>query len=80
MKRRRHAVGARREVDYATHGFPPATEQEFISEVTAFIRAPNYNGPALYFNHAVYPFDVKELRQALAYAIDRNENGVVVAG
>lgn len=65
------------DVDYATHGFPPATEREFIQQGYRIIRAPNYNGPALYLNHKVAPFDRKEVRQALAYAIDRNENGVV---
>lgn len=65
------------DVDYATHGFPPATEREYIDLGYRIIRAPNYNGPALYLNHKVAPFDQKEVRQALAYAIDRNENGVV---
>lgn len=68
------------DVDYATHGFPPATEKEYINLGIRILRAPNYNGPALYLNHAVAPFDKKEVRQALAYAIDRNENGVVALG
>ena len=68
------------DIDYATHGFPPATEKEYINLGYRIIRAPNYNGPALYVNHAVAPFDKKEVRQALAYAIDRNENGVVSLG
>jgi peptide/nickel transport system substrate-binding protein len=66
-----------KEADYATHGFPPATDAQFQAEGIRVIRGPNYSGPALYFNHDVYPFNVKEFRQALAYAIDRAENGVV---
>lgn len=66
-----------KEADYATHGFPPATDAQFQSEGIRVIRGPNYNGPALYLNHDVYPFNVKEFRQALAYAIDRTENGIV---
>jgi peptide/nickel transport system substrate-binding protein len=66
-----------KEADYATHGFPPATDQQFQAEGIRVIRGPNYNGPALYFNQAKYPFNVKEFRQALAYAIDRGENGIV---
>lgn len=66
-----------KEADYATHGFPPATDQQFQAEGIRVIRGPNYNGPALYFNQAKYPFNVKEFRQAIAYAIDRNENGIV---
>lgn len=66
-----------KEVDYATHGFPPATERQFIEEGIRIIRAPLYSGPALYFNHKIHPFELKEFRQALAYAIDRDENGFV---
>lgn len=64
-------------VDYATHGFPPATEREFMSNGTRIIRAPLFSGPALYFNHAIHPFELPEFRQAIAYAIDRDENGFV---
>lgn len=66
-----------KEADYATHGFPPATDQQFGAEGIRVIRGPNYSGPALYLNHDIYPFGVKEFRQALAHAIDRNENGIV---
>ncbi len=67
-------------VDYATHGFPPATERQFESEGIRIVRAPLFTGPALYFNQDIYPFNVKEFRQAIAYAIDRNENGIVALG
>ncbi len=66
-----------KEVDYATHGFPPATEREFMDQGTRIIRAPLFTGPALYFNMNIHPFEVPEFRQALAYAIDRDENGFV---
>ncbi|HHE71030.1 MAG TPA: ABC transporter substrate-binding protein [Chloroflexi bacterium] len=68
------------QVDYATHGFPPATEKAFKQAGIRIIRAPIYSGPALYFNHTMYPFNVKEVRQAIAYAIDRHENGTVSLG
>lgn len=68
------------DVDYATHGFPPATERQFEAEGIRIIRAPLFTGPALYFNHDIYPLNVKEFRQAIAHAIDRNENGVVSLG
>jgi peptide/nickel transport system substrate-binding protein len=67
-------------VDYATHGFPPATERQFIDQGIRIIRAPLFTGPALYFNHNIYPLNVKEFRQALAYAIDRDENGFISLG
>ncbi|MCB0065175.1 MAG: hypothetical protein KDE19_23790 [Caldilineaceae bacterium] len=65
------------DVDYATHGFPPATEREFISQGYRIIRPPIYSGPALYVNHKVHPFELKEVRQAMAYAIDKAENGFI---
>jgi peptide/nickel transport system substrate-binding protein len=65
------------EVDYATHGFPPATDLEFQAQGIRVIRAPVYTGPALYFNMTIHPFEMKEFRQALAYAIERDENAVV---
>lgn len=68
-------------VDYATHGFPPATEKSFIEKGFRILRPPTYNGPALYFNYAKFPeFRDKRVRQALAYAIDRDENGTVSLG
>ena len=68
------------EVDYATHGFPVATEKEYIAQGIRIIRAPVYSGPALYFNHTVHPFEMKEVRQAIAYAINKEENGAVSLG
>jgi len=32
-------------VDYATHGFPPATEKQFTSEGIRILRPPVYSGP-----------------------------------
>ena len=68
------------QVDYATHGFPPATEKAFVASGVRIVRPPIYSGPALFFNHTMYPFNVKEVRQAIAYAVDRNQNGVVSLG
>lgn len=69
-----------RQIDYATHGFPPATEAQYIADGTRIIRGPLYTGPALYFNMTIHPFEMAEFRQALAYAIDRDENGFVSLG
>jgi peptide/nickel transport system substrate-binding protein len=73
-----------KEVDYATHGFPIATEKQFASIGIKILRPPTYFGPALYFNynHSVYGelFRIKEFRQAIAYAINRTEAGYVSLG
>jgi len=68
------------DVDYATHGFPPATEKAFVEQKIRIIRAPIYSGPALFFNNDVYPLNLKEVRQAMAYVIKRDENGTVSLG
>jgi len=65
------------EVDYATHAFTPAIEKQFELMGVKIIRPPLGSGPALVFNMKVYPFNLKKFRQALAYAINRDENGYV---
>ena len=41
------------------------------------IRGPGYNGPAIYVNYTVSPLDKVEVRQAMAYVINRDQNGFV---
>lgn len=65
---------------YGTYGFPPATEASFVQGGIDIVRGPLYSGPALYFNHNVEPFNQPEVRRALAYVIDRDENGFVSLG
>jgi peptide/nickel transport system substrate-binding protein len=69
-----------KEVDYATHGFPPATEKQFVQLGVRIIRPPIYSGPAIFFNYNIYPFNLKEVRQAIAYAIKKEENAFVSLG
>jgi peptide/nickel transport system substrate-binding protein len=61
------------DIAYGTYGFPPATEQSFVDAGIRIIRGPQYTGPAIYFNHDTAPWNIKEVRQAVAYVIDRNE-------
>jgi peptide/nickel transport system substrate-binding protein len=68
------------ELYYGTYGFPPASEAAFIDKGIDIIRGPSYSGPALYVNHSVAPLDRVEVRQAMAYAINREENGFVSLG
>ena len=63
-----------KEVDYATHGFPPATEKAFKDLGFRVLRPPTYAGPALYFNYAKMPaIAPKAVRQAIAHAINVDE-------
>jgi peptide/nickel transport system substrate-binding protein len=68
------------EVDYATHGFPPATERQFIQQGIRIVRPPTFAYVALIFNHNVYPLNIKEVRQAIAYAFKRDEAGYLSRG
>lgn len=65
---------------YITHGIAPTTEEEFRNQGIDIIRAGIQSGPAIYVNHTVYPLSVPEVRQAIAYAIDREQNGFVSLG
>ncbi len=68
------------ELHYITHGIPPTTEEDFANRGIDIVRSGMNNGPGLYVNHAVYPLNLVEVRQAIAYAIDRIQNGVVSLG
>jgi len=70
-----------KKIDYATHGFPVASEKEFVKKGYRIIRPPTYSGPAIYFSYDKVPeFADKRARQALAYALDRDQNGTVGEG
>jgi peptide/nickel transport system substrate-binding protein len=71
---------ANSDVWYATHGFPPATEASFVEQGVEIIRHPGYSGPAIYVNHEDPILSRVEVRQAIAYAINREENGFVSLG
>ncbi len=57
---------------YATDYFPPPVEKSFTDKGVKILRAPSFGGPAIFFNHSVKPLDQVEVRQAFAYAIDRD--------
>ncbi|MGC4191427.1 MAG: ABC transporter substrate-binding protein [Thermomicrobiales bacterium] len=71
-----------KEIDYATHGFAPASEQQMIAEGIRILRPPTYAGAAFYMNFGKLgqAFGDKRVRQGLAHAIDRAQNGTVSLG
>jgi peptide/nickel transport system substrate-binding protein len=71
---------ANEELWYITHGIPPTTEEAFASQGIDIVRSGMNNGPGLYVNHSVYPLNRVEVRQAMAYAINREQNGFVSLG
>lgn len=69
------------DVDYATHGFPVATDKAFQDAGLKIVRGPLYTGPALYFHWENAPqFQDPRLRQAVAMAINRVESGRIAYG
>jgi len=69
------------DVDYATHGFPLATDKAFGGAGIRVIRGPGYTGPAIVFHwEKAAAFQDKRLRQAVAYAINKDESAKVTYG
>lgn len=66
-----------KKVDFATHAFPPATEKQMLNQGIRVVRYPFYNGPGIFFNYNNPLFNHVEFRQAMAYAINRDEAGTV---
>lgn len=68
------------ELHYITHGIPPTTEEVFANQGIDIVRSGMNNGPGIYVNHSLYPLNLVEVRQAIAHAINREENGFVSLG
>lgn len=68
------------DIAWATNVYPPATQQAFTDAGIRTVVTPRGYGPAVLFNHDVYPLNVKEVRQAAAYAIERSENAFLTNG
>lgn len=62
------------EVAHSTDVYPPATIEQFKSEGIRLVTIPRGYGPALLFNHDVAPWNIKEVRQAVALVINREQN------
>jgi peptide/nickel transport system substrate-binding protein len=68
-------------IDYGTGGWPVTIEKELEKKGLRIIRPPTYFGPALFVNHGKLPeFRDKRVRQALAHAIDRAQEGRAALG
>lgn len=63
------------EVDFLTHQFPAATMDTFADMGYTIMQVDGVDGLAIYFNEAVAPLAIKEVRQAIAYVIDRDRVG-----
>lgn len=69
------------DIDYATHGFPLATDKAFVDGGIRVVRPPSNSGPAIVFHwEKAAAFQDKRLRQAVAYAINKDESAKVTYG
>jgi peptide/nickel transport system substrate-binding protein len=62
------------EVAHSTDVYPPATIEQIKSKGIRLVTIPRGYGPALLFNHKVAPWNIKEVRQAVALIIKRDQN------
>ncbi len=70
------------DMDYSSNAYSPANLDAIrgANPNIVVLGGPGTNGPGIYFNNDVYPLGRKEVRQAIAYAIDRVENCTVAFG
>lgn len=68
------------DIAFSTNVYPPATQQAIQDAGIRMLTLPRGYGPALLFNHDVAPWNIKEVRQAVAYIIDRDENAFITNG
>jgi len=72
-----------KEIDFATNGYAVATDQQMKSTGIRVLRTPSHFGPAIHFNFAnakLKVFGDKRVRQAIAHAVKRDDNGIVSLG
>lgn len=68
------------ELAHSTNVYPASSVEAFEAQGIRMITLPRGYGVALLMNHDVYPFNIKEVRQAMAHAINREENAFITAG
>jgi peptide/nickel transport system substrate-binding protein len=68
------------ELAHSTNVYPPATVESFVQAGIRLVNTPRGYGPVLLFNFKVAPFDKKEVRQAMAYAINREQSALLTNG
>lgn len=69
-----------KEMDYGTYGFPQATAAQFRKMGLTVETPPVHSGPAIFFNWKDYPFNLLQVRQAMAYVINRQQNSTAAMG
>lgn len=68
------------ELAHSTNVYPPATVESFQDAGLDIVTIPRGYGPAMLFNLSVSPWDVREVRQAVALVIERSQNAFLTNG
>jgi peptide/nickel transport system substrate-binding protein len=68
------------EIAHSTNIFSPLDIEEFQSAGIDIVTIPRGYGPALLFNVAREPWNIKEVRQAVALVIDRDQSAFLTNG
>jgi peptide/nickel transport system substrate-binding protein len=67
------------ELAHSTDVYPPTVIDQIKAKGIRLVTIPRGYGPALLFNIASAPWNVKEVRQAVAYVIKRDQNAFLTA-
>jgi len=68
------------EIAHSTNVYPPSTVETFVNEGIEIVTIPRGYGPALLFNLQEDPWNIREVRQAVALVIDRDQNAFLTNG
>jgi peptide/nickel transport system substrate-binding protein len=68
------------DIAHSTNVYPPSVVQSFADAGIEIVTIPRGYGPALLFNHQNPLWAVKEVRQAAALVIDRDQNAFLTNG
>jgi peptide/nickel transport system substrate-binding protein len=68
------------EIAHSTNVYPPSTVESFQAADLEIVTIPRGYGPAMLFNLSVEPWNIKEVRQAVALVIDRDQNAFLTNG
>ncbi|MFN8530148.1 MAG: ABC transporter substrate-binding protein [Anaerolineae bacterium] len=68
------------QLGHTTNVYPASTIEQAQAQGLRLLDIARGYGPALLFNHAQAPWNIKEVRQAIAYAINREQNAFLTNG
>lgn len=68
------------EIAHSTNVYPPAVVESFAAAGLEIVTIPCGYGPAMLFNWNVWPWNITEVRQAVALVIERDQNAFLTNG